>query len=194
MTLLKQHFGTHLLERLETKSKSYKGRHERNNSCNAWEHNEDVRNHFIDSFLNLDGFSCPVKNGKPLTVNDIIMKDKERPKSPHLTKKSKKSNNIGTGGNSNLGIKTRKFKADVFATRYKSDADIEVVKEDLESNLYKITGAKHSVVVERLKTKYDHYSSFRVICFCENTAVFMNSNIWPEGTMFKWWRRKKSTS
>ena len=188
MKLLKQHVGTHLTKILETEFKSCINRHERNSS-----YNEDVRNHLIDSFLNIDGFSGPVKNGKPLTVKDIIMKDKEGPKSPHFSKKNKKSNNIGTGGNSSLGITTRKFKAEVFATRYRSDVDIEVVKEDLESNLHKLTGAKHSVVVEQLKTKFDHYSSFKITCFCEHTAVFMNSNIWPVGTMFKWWRQNKST-
>ena len=189
MKMLKQHVGTHLTKRLETEFKSCLSRHERNSS-----YNEDVRNHLIDSFLNIDGFSGPVRNGKPLTVKDFIMKDKEGPKSPHLSKKNKKSTNIGTGGNSTLGIKARKFKAEVFATRYKSDVDIDVVKEDLESNLHKLTGAKHSVAVEKLKTKYDHYSSFRITCFCENTAVFMNSNLWPEGTMFKWWRHNKPTS
>ena len=47
----------------------------------------------------------------------------------------KKFGNIVTGKNSNLGIQKRKFKENVFATRYDPSVDTETVCKDLE-NIY----------------------------------------------------------
>ena len=118
-------------------------------------------------------------------------------KGPHTPLSGNKHNsfsNIGTGENNNLGIKERKYKAEVFATRYKPDVDVNKVKLDLELNLLKHTGDKHNVEIEKLQTKYSHYTSFKITCFCAKTAVFMNSNIWPAGTLFKWWYGRRNNS
>ena len=100
----------------------------------------------------------------------------------------KKFGNIGTGKNSSLGIRKRKPKAIVFASRYDPSVDIKAVSKDLENNLLTHTGEKHNVVIEQIETRFNTYSSFKITCECENTDVFMNSDIWPAGIVFKWWR------
>ena len=160
-------------------------------------YNEEAIQHFVDSFLNTDGFSAPFKNGKPVKPKHLQRKQ-SMPDSPHPGSKPKMfnnlSNNIGTGDNKSLGIKDRKYKAEIFATRYEPEVENDAVKNDLETKLLKHTKVKHTVVVEKLQSRYNHYSSFKVTCFCKNTAVFMNSNIWPSGTLFKWWRNKRNNS
>ena len=188
---LQQHIGVHLSNRnefdLKVPNKPY------SDAINAWDNNESAKQHFIDSFLNLDGFSLPVRNGRPVRPKNSNT-NKKIPVSPLPINKNKKLTNIGTGDDNSLGIKTRKYKADVFATRYEPSVDTNAVKYDLEKRLLKHTGVKHTVEVEKLQSKYDHYSSFKITCFCEHTAVFMNSNIWPSGILFKWWRGKRNNS
>ena len=143
--------------------------------------------------MNFDGFSLPFKNGKPYKPKHPGRKQ-SMPGSPHPGSNPNIFNDIGTGDNRSLGIKDRKYKAEVFATRYKPEVETDEVKNYLEAKLLKHTGVKHNVVVEKLQSRYNHYSSFKVTCFCKNTAVFMSSNIWPSGTLFKWWRNKRNNS
>lgn len=90
-----------------------------------------------------------------------------------------------------MSIKTRTYQAKVFASRYPPGSDPEDVKQDLENNLKQITGTDHNVTVEQVGTKYGSYASFKIICFCPHTAVFMNPNIWPEGCLVNWWREPR---
>lgn len=183
---LKHHITIHISNRMKKDPKD----------C-AVGYNEEAIQHFVDSFLNTDGFSAPFKNGKPVKPKHLQRKQ-SMPDSPHPGSKPKMfnnlSNNIGTGDNKSLGIKDRKYKAEIFATRYEPEVENDAVKNDLETKLLKHTKVKHTVVVEKLQSRYNHYSSFKVTCFCKNTAVFMNSNIWPSGTLFKWWRNKRINS
>ena len=173
---------------MEGEFKSSKTTFHRRGSSNVWNRNDPAKEHFIDSFMNLNNFSLPFKNGKPLKLRDL--NKNKIPGSPAIHHKTNLHNNIGTAKNSNLGIKNRKFSAEVFATRYEPDVIIEDAKNELEQRLYIHTGEKHIVNVEKLRTKYDHYSSFKITCICSNTAVFMNSTIWPDNVYFKWWRGK----
>ena len=135
-----------------------------------------------------DGFSMPFKNGKPIKVKDVL---KGRPASPNpgLSKNNKNNNSgmIGTGRDSHLSIQNRKFRATIFASRYKPHTEANAVKRELEADLFRITGSHHSVTVEKLAARYDHYASFKVTCFCDNTAVFMDNTLWPPGVYFRWW-------
>ena len=182
---LKQHISIHLTNRMRNDKKKH-------NHYSAHD-NEEAIQHFIDSFMNIDGFSLPFKNGKPYKPKHPGRKQ-SMPGSPHPGSNPNMFNNIGTGDNRSLGIKDRKYKAEVFATRYKPEVETDEVKNDLEAKLLKHTGVKHNVEVEKLQSRYNHYSSFKVTCFCKNTAVFMSSNIWPSGTLFKWWRNKRNNS
>ena len=94
----------------------------------------------------------------------------------------------------NLGLQSRKYKATVFATRYDPTSDIASVKKDLETDLKNYTGVIHTVDVEKVETRFDFYASYKITCFCENTAVFMKHDIWPEGIFFKWWKSRKNNN
>ena len=72
--------------------------------------------------------------------------------------------------------------------------ELSTVKADLENNLKITTGEEHSVDVERLATKYDSYSSFKITCVCSNTAALMNCDIWPEGIFARWWRTPRQSN
>ena len=37
----------------------------------------------------------------------------------------------------------------------------------------------------------DHYSSFHITSECRDPSVFLDANIWPEGSLVRWWRDKK---
>ena len=72
--------------------------------------NEEAIQHFIDSFLNVDGFSFPFKNGKPFKPKHTGRKQ-SIPGSPHPRSKPNMFNDIGTGDTKNLGINDRRYKA-----------------------------------------------------------------------------------
>ena len=55
-------------------------------------------------------------------------------------------------------------------------------------------GEMHHVDVEKLATRYESYSSFKITCVCSNTAALMNSEIWPERSWIRWWRNDRSSN
>ena len=134
----------------------------------------------------------PFKNGKPMSIKDIL---KANSASSHTVpeKNSKNYNKgmIGKGRDSELSIQDRKFRATIFASRYKPQTDANAVKRELETDLLRLTGKHHTVSVEKLAAKFDHYASFKVTCFCDNTSVLMNEDLWPPGIYFRWWIKPK---
>ena len=44
------------------------------------------------------------------------------------------------------------------------------------------------VSVSPVKTRYDTYHSFHVMCECVNPKVFMDDAVWPEGAYVRWWK------
>ena len=171
-----------------------KGRHNSVSSTKegAWNFDEIKRQQFIDELMTNDGFSMPFKNGKPIKIKDIL---RAKPVSPHPgpIKNIKNNNNgmIGTGRDSDLSIQNRKYRASIFASRYKPHTDANAVKRELEADLLRITGTQHTVSVEKLAARFDHYASFKVTCFCDNTSVFMDNKLWPPGVYFRWWIKPK---
>ena len=105
-------------------------------------------------------------------------------------KQSRNSGVVGTAHGSNLTVNNsdRKYRGTVYATRYRANIEISEVKADLERNLRITTGEVHHVDIERLQPKYNSYSSFKITCICNNTAVLMNSDIWPERSFVRCWR------
>ena len=99
----------------------------------------------------------------------------------------------GTNTSSALSVAPVPHWAKIFATRYLRDTNPSVVKRDLEQNLQIITGKVYQVQVEPMETKYDHYCSFKISCFCVDSEVFMDSRLWPENVMAKWFRKKRNT-
>ena len=134
----------------------------------------------------MSSFSAPFRNGKPIKEKDI----KKNSNFDNSKKQSRNSGVVGTAQGSNLTLNDcdRQYRGTVFATRYRSGIEISEVKVNLERNLLITTGEAHSVDVERLKPRFDSYSSFKITCICNNTSVLMNPNIWPEGSFVRWWR------
>ena len=54
------------------------------------------------------------------------------------------------------------------------------------------TGEYHLVNVEKNVTKYDSYASFKISCVCKDTDIFENADIWPEGSLIRWWRNPRN--
>ena len=176
----------------------------------AWSFNDLARQHLVETLFNKDGWSRPFMNGKQMKTKDMF---KPNPVEPRNNNKNNNNNNtkfnsnnningnnfhnknryrsdaiIGTGKGSNLAIQNKKYNASLFATRFEPDTNAASIKRDLEANLLRITGTMHIVTVEKLTTKYDHYASFKISCSCDNTAVFTNSELWPENILVRWWR------
>ena len=63
--------------------------------------------------------------------------------------------------------------------------DISRVKSDLQDKIKITTGTDHLVNVERVISKYDSYSSFKITCMCNDILVLYNPSIWPKGTFVK---------
>ena len=159
------------------------------NGSDIWDINKVARQHLIDSLMsNNDGFSLPFKNGKPMRINDLMRSNQGSPRSGQ---RKKNSGMIGTGRDSDLSIQNKSFKAVVFASRYKPHSEASTIKRELEADLLRITGIQHDTIVEKIQAKRDHYASFKITCFCENTAVFMNKAVWPPGVYFRWWIRSR---
>ena len=203
LNLLNKHMNVHTGEKPTGNNKSQfplsgsksKGRHNSTSSTEggAWNFNEFARQQLIANLINNDdGFSMPFKNGKPISIKDIL---KANSASPHTgPEKNSRYNNkgmIGKGRDSDLSIQNRKFRAVIFASRYKPQTDANAVKRELETDLLRLTGTKHTVSVEKLAAKFDHYASFKVTCFCDNKSVFLNEDLWPPGIYFRWWIKPK---
>lgn len=82
-------------------------------------------------------------------------------------------------------IKKPKRMANVFASRFEPDVSAEQVKAYLEEKL------NLELNVEKVKTRFDTYSSFHVVCHCDNPEIFMDEELWPERTYVRWWREEK---
>ena len=106
-----------------------------------------------------------------------------------VVRKTGKSSAI-TGRGVGVGIQAAKRSgrlASVFASRLAPDLTDAGLKSYLDSEL------GLSVNVGCVKAT-DWHTSFHITCRCENTAVFMNDIIWPEGAYVRWWGEKRRGS
>ena len=163
----------------------------------AWKCVEEVAKVKL-SWLDPEGWSNPCKGGKPMKTKDLINSNNNRPvpnRVPQNTPGKKKSNiMVGAGRDTKMSITEKKFKAEVFCSNFKPDVTEQDVKRELEADLLRITGIRHEVTPTKLRAKFDHYASFKLTCFCENTAVFMNQAIYPPGVVYRWWRRPRNNN
>ena len=96
-------------------------------------------------------------------------------------KKSKrKPRGITGAGKSELKIVKPKRLANVFTSCF----DPLVTVEELKGYLEQKTNLE--VEVEKVKTRFDTYSSFHVKCRCEDPETFMDQNNWPEKAFVRW--------
>ena len=75
-----------------------------------------------------------------------------------------------------------------YANVFVSRLDPQVSCEDLCAYLQDIIQVR--TTIEAVKVT-DHYSSFHITSECGDPSVFLDANIWPEGSLVRWWRHKK---
>ena len=147
----------------------------------------------------------PFKNGRPLkgpgqAVPTSVYPQKNNnnnelfTNNPNGNSFNKPTNytNRGTNASSSLSVGQHPHWAKVFATRYRRGIDPATIKKDLEYHLQKATGKQYTLQVEEVETRFNTYSSFKISCFCVNSMVFMDSQIWPENILFKWWKERRN--
>ena len=88
-------------------------------------------------------------------------------------------------GISITAIKRKRF-ANVFATRFPPNVEAAEVKSYLEKEL------GFQINCKKLISRFpQEYSSFNITAQCNDPAVFMNSDLWPEHCLVRWFRPPK---
>ena len=75
-----------------------------------------------------------------------------------------------------------------YANVFVSRLDPNVSCEDICAYLQDIIQVRPTI--EAVKVT-DHYSSLHITSECRDPSVFLDANIWPEGSLVRWWRHKK---
>ena len=65
------------------------------------------------------------------------------------------------------------------------------MKRELEANLQRKTGKEIYVQVDKEKTRYDTYSSFKISCRIVNSEIFMDKSLWPANCKAKWYSHNR---
>ena len=187
---IQKHMQTHRGEKpiLDLKSCS-----ESVQNTNVWDQlslDQVARKHFIDTFYYADGFSGPTKSGKSVKSKDLQHKNVSNAGARGSILSS--NSTVGTSSSAARTHLQGKRQANLFATRYGPNVHFSTIKKELEINLRRVTGQHHEVNVEKLETKYDSYSSFKITCLCENPDVFKNADLWPSGILVIWWRKPRN--
>ena len=157
------------------------------------------------------GWVGPVKNGKPIrtkTYNNQSNSDQHRSVTndshvyhnnyrenlggPHKQSRAKSNYIKGSNPNSSLAVAPRPHLAKVFASGFIPGTNPDNIKKDLEENIMKTTGQQYDIQIDKLTTKYEYYSSFKISCYCIDSNIFMNSNIWPANVLIKWFRERRT--
>ena len=153
----------------------------------------------------------PIRNGKPMrnkphnnqsnfdqhrsetnNTHGYYNNNRNNQGGPH--KQSRARSNIikGSNSNSSLSVAPRPHLAKVFASGFVPGTNPNYIKKDLEENIHRLTGEKYDIQIEKLTTRLEYYSSFKISCYCIDSDIFMNSNIWPTNVLIKWFRERRS--
>ena len=97
----------------------------------------------------------------------------------------KKDAIIGTAKVEGIKAVTRQRKASVFVSRLSPDLDPEVLKTHI------VGSVGFEVAVEKLKTRFDTYSSFHITAICQDPHKLLSPDLWPEDTYIRWFYEKK---
>ena len=84
-----------------------------------------------------------------------------------------------------LHIRASKREANIFVSRL----DPSVTCDELADHLHSVLQLRPNV--ERVKATLT-YASFRLTCKCTDPDVFLDANIWPEGSLVRWWREQRT--
>ena len=84
-----------------------------------------------------------------------------------------------------LHIRAAKCSAHIFVSRLDPGLRCDELADHLESVLHL------RPTVELIKAT-DTYASFRLSCEFQYPNVFLDANIWPEGSLVRWWREQRT--
>ena len=117
---------------------------------------------------------------------------RDNQRGPHHLSRTKPNTIKGSNSNSSLAVAPRPHLAKVFASGFTPGTNPDNIKKDLEENIQKITGKQYAVQIETLNTRFDTYSSFKISCYCIDSNIFMNSQIWPANVLIKWFKERRT--
>ena len=130
----------------------------------------------------------------PTTQDWVAVVKRQRKRKPTTTVSHAQRSNVTTsrrearglviGKATDIRIRASMRYANVFVSRL----DPKVSCEDLCAYLQDIIQVRP--IIEAVKVT-DHYSSFHITSECRDPSVFLDANIWPEGSLVRWWRHKK---
>lgn len=97
---------------------------------------------------------------------------------------------IGKANGTGLSVAVnlpRKRTANVFATRFGPNQSGESLKKYIEDKL------NVAIQCTQLESRHpDAYSSFYIRAECDNPEIFMDTDLWPEGIQYRWYRPPKA--
>ena len=156
---------------------------------------------------NMNPWIGPFKNGKPTknysnnkhyAYNHRYNNYENTPAASHYHRslsnyqiKSKQTAIKGSNSSSPLAVAPRPHWAKIFATGFPTNTNLYNIKNDLEYNIEHFYGKKFDVKLDELETRYNTYKSFKISCFCSESEIFMDSKIWPENILVKWFKERR---
>ena len=123
---------------------------------------------------------------KTLPWTEVVGRKKE--KKPELNKFVGKRN-VPTIGKAQIeGIKaiSRIRKASIFVSRLDPALDPKVLEAHVERSV------GFTVTAEKLKTRYNTYSSYHITALCDDPKKLLSADLWPVNALVRWFYNKRS--
>ena len=120
-------------------------------------------------------------------VNDFNRRNTITQSRSASTSRNKKFAITGCAKGLPIFANPRKRLANVFVSRLDPQTDVNTLKNYLDDKL------KVNTKVE-LVNKTEWYASFHLTAHCDDPSSFMDTNVWPEGTLVRWWKTNKVTN
>ena len=102
--------------------------------------------------------------------------------SPFVEVRRRKRNKncvVGTLGNGSNGFASQGQYVSLFISRLKPETSVKSVTDYIKSSF------QVDMKCEKLKTKYEGYSSFKVEGLCDDRSIFFNAEKWPKSTLVR---------
>ena len=93
---------------------------------------------------------------------------------------------IGTSKVEGISAIRRVQRASVFVSRLDPTLDVKLLKSHIVKNV------GFDVNVEKLKAKFNTYSSFHITAVCPDPQKLLAPDLWPEDTYVRWFYEKKN--
>ena len=129
--------------------------------------------------------SGDVRPGAGMSVTNSVTRpadakdDLETWKKVPVRKRYNKMMIVGTSGNGKDKLRSQKRRFSLFVSRLKPDVTDDDVK-DFVDRMFDVT-----CDCEKLETRYDTYSSFKINVNCNDISMFFDAEKWPAGVLVR---------